>query len=43
VYAPQFPTEYGGMGVDFRDALPAFEEAELEPLTRFGDPVGMWG
>ena len=27
VYAPQISTEYGGMGLDFRDALPAFEEA----------------
>ncbi|THE62830.1 acyl-CoA dehydrogenase [Salinadaptatus halalkaliphilus] len=27
VYAPQIPEEYGGMGLDFRDALPAFEEA----------------
>ena len=27
VYVPQIPTEYGGMGVDFRDALPVFEEA----------------
>ncbi|APW99696.1 acyl-CoA dehydrogenase [Halobiforma lacisalsi AJ5] len=27
VYAPQIPEEYGGMGVGFRDSLPAFEEA----------------
>jgi len=27
VYAPQMPEEYGGMGVDFRDVLPTFEEA----------------
>jgi acyl-CoA dehydrogenase len=27
VYAPQIEEEYGGMGEDFRDALPAFEQA----------------
>ncbi len=27
VYAPQIPEEYGGGGMEFRDALPAFEEA----------------
>ncbi len=27
VYAPQIPEEYGGMGLSFRDSLPAFEEA----------------
>ncbi|WP_117593234.1 acyl-CoA dehydrogenase family protein [Haloprofundus halophilus] len=27
VYAPQISTEYGGMGMQFRDVLPAFEEA----------------
>lgn len=27
VYAPQMPEEYGGMGLDFRDALLVFEEA----------------
>ncbi|MFC4543704.1 acyl-CoA dehydrogenase family protein [Halosolutus amylolyticus] len=27
VYAPQIPEEHGGMGIDFRDALPVFEEA----------------
>ena len=27
VYAPQIAEEYGGMGYDFRDALPTFEEA----------------
>ncbi|WP_049923759.1 acyl-CoA dehydrogenase family protein [Halopiger djelfimassiliensis] len=27
VYAPQIAAEYGGMGLDFRDALPAFEQA----------------
>ena len=27
VYAPQMPKEYGGMGLDFRDALLVFEEA----------------
>ncbi len=27
VYAPQIPEEHGGMGYDFRDVLPAFEEA----------------
>ncbi|WP_049926001.1 acyl-CoA dehydrogenase family protein [Halopiger goleimassiliensis] len=27
VYAPQISEEYGGMGYDFRDALPVFEEA----------------
>ncbi|RZH67568.1 acyl-CoA dehydrogenase family protein [Natrinema altunense] len=27
VYAPQIPDEYGGMGLSFRDSLPAFEEA----------------
>ncbi|MFB6255568.1 MAG: acyl-CoA dehydrogenase family protein, partial [Haloplanus sp.] len=27
IYCPQMPEEYGGMGVDFRDALPVFEEA----------------
>ncbi|MCQ4332994.1 acyl-CoA dehydrogenase family protein [Natronomonas sp. F2-12] len=27
VYAPQIDEEYGGMGYDFRDALPTFEEA----------------
>lgn len=26
VFAPQVSTEYGGMGLDFRDALPAYEE-----------------
>jgi acyl-CoA dehydrogenase len=27
IYAPQIEEEYGGMGVDFRDALPVFEQA----------------
>jgi len=27
IYAPQIDEEYGGMGEDFRDVLPAFEEA----------------
>ncbi len=27
VYAPQISEEYGGMGYDFRDVLPTFEEA----------------
>ncbi|WP_247005548.1 acyl-CoA dehydrogenase family protein [Halorientalis litorea] len=27
VYAPQVPEEHGGMGHDFRDVLPAFEQA----------------
>ncbi|WP_227377888.1 acyl-CoA dehydrogenase family protein [Haladaptatus halobius] len=27
IYAPQISTEYGGMGMDFRDVLPAFEAA----------------
>ena len=27
VYAPQVSTEYGGMGMDFRDVLPTFEAA----------------
>ncbi|WP_224270301.1 acyl-CoA dehydrogenase family protein [Haloprofundus salinisoli] len=27
IYAPQISTEYGGMGMQFRDVLPAFEEA----------------
>lgn len=27
LYAPQVPEEYGGLGMDFRDVLPAFEEA----------------
>ena len=27
VYAPQVPEEYGGHGLDFRESLPAFEEA----------------
>ncbi|MEF8901470.1 MAG: acyl-CoA dehydrogenase family protein [Halovenus sp.] len=27
VYAPQIDEEHGGMGVDFRDALPVFEQA----------------
>jgi len=27
IYAPQISEEYGGMGVDFRDTLPVFEEA----------------
>ncbi|NHN57645.1 MULTISPECIES: acyl-CoA dehydrogenase family protein [Halorussus] len=27
VYAPQIPEEYGGMGMDFREVLPVFEEA----------------
>ncbi|SFR67454.1 acyl-CoA dehydrogenase family protein [Halogeometricum limi] len=27
LYAPQMPTEYGGQGLNFRDVLPAFEEA----------------
>lgn len=27
VYAPQISKEYGGMGYDFRDVLPTFEEA----------------
>ncbi len=32
IYAPQTETEYGGMGEDFRDVLPAFEEAGRSPL-----------
>jgi acyl-CoA dehydrogenase len=27
IYAPQIESEYGGMGMSFRDALPVFEEA----------------
>lgn len=27
IYAPQIDEEYGGMGYDFRDVLPAFEQA----------------
>ncbi|SFR73265.1 acyl-CoA dehydrogenase [Halogeometricum rufum] len=27
LYAPQIPEEYGGQGLNFRDVLPAFEEA----------------
>ncbi|MFC4551219.1 MULTISPECIES: acyl-CoA dehydrogenase family protein [Halorussus] len=27
IYAPQIPEEYGGMGMDFRNVLPVFEEA----------------
>ncbi|QIB74023.1 acyl-CoA dehydrogenase [Halogeometricum borinquense] len=27
LYAPQIPAEYGGQGLNFRDVLPAFEEA----------------
>ena len=27
LYAPQVPEEYGGLGMDFRDVLPAFEAA----------------
>ncbi|WP_276260555.1 acyl-CoA dehydrogenase family protein [Haloglomus litoreum] len=27
LYAPQLPEEYGGLGLDFRDVLPMFEEA----------------
>lgn len=27
VYAPQMPEKYGGLGLDFRDSLPVFEEA----------------
>jgi len=27
IYAPQIDEEHGGMGVDFRDALPVFEQA----------------
>ncbi|MFC6732097.1 MULTISPECIES: acyl-CoA dehydrogenase family protein [unclassified Haladaptatus] len=27
IYAPQISEEYGGMGLEFRDVLPAFEEA----------------
>jgi len=27
LYAPQIPQEYGGLGLDFRDVLPMFEEA----------------
>ncbi|ELY60761.1 acyl-CoA dehydrogenase family protein [Natronolimnohabitans innermongolicus] len=32
IYAPQISEEYGGMGVDFRDALPVFEEAGRSQL-----------
>ena len=32
IYAPQTEEEYGGMGEDFRDVLPAFEEAGRSPL-----------
>ena len=32
IYAPQIEEEYGGMGEDFRDVLPAFEEAGRSPL-----------
>jgi acyl-CoA dehydrogenase len=32
VYAPQIDEEYGGMGYDFRDVLPTFEEAGRSPL-----------
>jgi len=42
VYAPQVPVEYGGMGLDFRDMLPVFEEAGRSLLgmdaTRVGAP-----
>lgn len=27
IYAPQVSTEYGEMGIEFRDVLPSFEEA----------------
>ncbi|WP_265108148.1 acyl-CoA dehydrogenase family protein [Halosolutus halophilus] len=27
LYAPQIPAEHGGLGLEFRDVLPAFEEA----------------
>lgn len=37
VYAPQISTDYGGMGYDFRDVLPAFEVAGRSPLG----PVAM--
>ena len=32
VYAPQIDEEYGGMGYDFRDTLPTFEEAGRSTL-----------
>ncbi|MFB6084253.1 MAG: acyl-CoA dehydrogenase family protein [Halorientalis sp.] len=32
VYAPQIEEEYGGMGYDFRDVLPTFEEAGRSTL-----------
>ncbi|WP_159903142.1 acyl-CoA dehydrogenase family protein [Salinirussus salinus] len=32
IYAPQIEEEHGGMGEDFRDVLPAFEEAGRSPL-----------
>jgi len=42
LYAPQMPEEYGGQGLDFRDALPIFEAAGrslLGPLAlRIGAP-----
>ncbi|ARS88584.1 acyl-CoA dehydrogenase family protein [Natrarchaeobaculum aegyptiacum] len=37
IYAPQISEEYGGMGLSFRDALPAFEEAGRSQLG----PVAM--
>ncbi|MDS0295078.1 acyl-CoA dehydrogenase family protein [Halogeometricum luteum] len=42
LYAPQMPEEYGGQGLDFRDVLPAFEEAGRSllgpPAMRVGAP-----
>lgn len=32
IYAPQMPEEYGGQGLDFRDALPSFEQAARSEL-----------
>jgi len=33
IYAPQVSEEYGGMGLDFRDMLPVFEQAGRSPLA----------
>lgn len=33
LYAPQMGEEYGGLGLDFRDVLPTFEQAGRSPLA----------
>jgi len=33
LYAPQMPEEYGGHGLDYRDLLPALEQAGRSPLA----------